>query len=104
MYTVTPIKTIPGDIDPLIMDNAYTATSFIQDQMMAQYEKLVIELLRNILKREPFPEDAKDLSMIYMAGFSDSHDVAYKGAKIGTVTQNTDFEKGTMGWVFKPTE
>lgn len=95
---------LPDNIDLLILDNAYSTQNHISDMLVQQYEKLVIELLRNILKREPVPEDAKDLNMIYRQGIHGVHDVSYKGYKIGTITQTLDFEKGSLGWRFDPCE
>lgn len=95
---------LPNYLDSKILDNAYPTQKSITDLILQQYENLIVELLRNILKREPVPEDAKDLNMIYIQGITDTHDVSWKGHKIGTIKQTTDFEKGRVGWQFYPCE
>jgi Na+-translocating ferredoxin:NAD+ oxidoreductase RnfG subunit len=71
----------------------------------AEAEKNVIkEVLRQILKRDPTLEDAKDLHKFQQEGEFDKYYLAYKNLKLGTVYRNTNIEGGKMGFEFMPFE
>ena len=67
-------------------------------------ENVIKEVLRQILKREPTLEDAKDLLKFQQEGEFDKYYLAYKNLKLGTVYCNTNIEGGKMGVEFVPFE
>lgn len=67
-------------------------------------ENVIKEVLRQILKREPTLEDAKELHRFQMEGEFDKYYLAYKNLKLGTVYRNTNIEGGKMGVEFVPFE
>ncbi len=67
-------------------------------------ENVLKEVLRQILKREPTLEDAKDLHRFQQQGEFDKYYLAYKNLKLGTVYRNTNIEGGKMGVEFVPFE
>lgn len=67
-------------------------------------ENVIKEVLRQILKREPTLEDAKDLHKFQQEGEFDKYYLAYKNMKLGTVYRNTNIEGGKMGVEFVPFE
>lgn len=88
---------LPDDTIPNLMAE-------ITGKWMGLHENLVKHILRKILNREPIPEDAKELSFIFMQDIEDKKDLAYKGEKIGTIVNNYGYSDGRMGFVFYPTE
>lgn len=85
-------------------DEHYSAMTEIMNSWTGLHENLVKQILREILKREPVPEDAKELSFISMEGLDDKRDVAYQMAKIGTIQYNFGDKDGKMGLTFYPTD
>ena len=89
-----------------------TVTSSALSDMMAQItknfaeleENVIKEVLRQILKREPIPKDAKDLHKFQNLGEFDKYYLAYKNLKLGTVYRNTNGEGGKIGVEFVPFE
>jgi Na+-translocating ferredoxin:NAD+ oxidoreductase RnfG subunit len=87
-------------------------TSIALTDMMAQItknfadaeENVIKEVLRQLLKREPTLEDAKDLHKFQLEGEFDKYYLAYKNLKLGTVYRNTNIEGGKMGVEFVPFE
>lgn len=72
-------------------------------KMLAAEEKVVKDVLRSLLKREPTIEDAKDLHMLKMEGIEDSYDLAFKKLKLGRITRNFSLDKDyKMGVTFTP--
>jgi Na+-translocating ferredoxin:NAD+ oxidoreductase RnfG subunit len=67
-------------------------------------ENVIKEVLRQILKREPTLEDAKDLHKFQKEGEFDKYYLAYKNLKLGTVYRNMNTEGGKMGVEFVPFE
>lgn len=65
-------------------------------------DNVIKEVLRQILKREPTLEDAKDLCKFQQEGEFDKYVLAYKNRKLGTVYINSNFEGGKMGIKFVP--
>ena len=76
----------------------------ITKQMMEAEENCLKEVLRQLLKREPTVEDAKDLQRYQKEGYFDKYYLAYKGLKLGTVFMNYNIEGGKMGVEFVPFE
>lgn len=62
------------------------------------------EVLRQILKREPTLEDAKDLTRFKRDGEFDKYYLAYKNMKLGTVHYNMNIEGCRVGVEFVPFE
>lgn len=83
-------------------ENMLSIQEDIVTQMIQKHEDLLKEILRQILKREPVLEDAKDLCRITMDGVIDKYDLAYKGHKIGVVTIDSDYKNGKVGYTFYP--
>jgi len=81
-----------------------SAMDEIMNNWVGLHENIIKKLLREILKREPIPEDAKELSFISMELLDDKKDVAYQMAKIGTIEYNFGNKDGRMGFTFYPTE
>ena len=92
--------------------NKGAVTSSALSDIMAQItknfaeaeENVIKEVLRQILKREPTLEDAKDLHKFQQEGEFDKYYLAYKNLKLGTVYRNTNIEGGKMGVKFVPFE
>lgn len=76
----------------------------ITKQMMEAEENVLKDVLRNLLKREPTLEDAKDLHRYQQEGEFDKYFLAYKNLKLGTVYRNYNIEGGKMGVEFVPFE
>lgn len=99
-----------GDENPTLNKGAVTSSALTD--MMAQItknfaeaeENVIKEVLRQILKREPTLEDAKDLHRFQKEGEFDKCYLAYKNLKLGTVYRNTNIEGGKMGVEFVPFE
>ncbi|MFI0427758.1 MAG: hypothetical protein ACH34V_12475 [Flavobacterium sp.] len=99
-----------GDENPALNKGAVTSSALTD--MMAQItknfadaeENVIKEVLRQILKREPTLEDAKDLHKFQQEGEFDKYYLAYKNLKLGTVYRNTNIECGKMGVEFVPFE
>ena len=99
-----------GDENPALNKGAVTSSDL--SDMMAQItknfaeveENVIKEVLRQILKREPTLEDAKDLHRFQKEGEFDKYYLAYKNMKLGTVYRNTNIEGGKMGVEFVPFE
>ena len=99
-----------GDENPAL--NKGDVTSIALSDMMAQIinnfadveENVLKEVLRQILKREPTLEDAKDLHRFQKEGEFDKYYLAYKNMKLGTVYRNTNIEGGKIGVEFVPFE
>lgn len=99
-----------GDENPAL--NKAAVTSSALTDMMAQItknfadleENVIKDVLRQILKREPTLEDAKDLHRFQKEGEFDRYYLAYKNLKLGTVYRNTNIEGGKMGVEFVPFE
>jgi Na+-translocating ferredoxin:NAD+ oxidoreductase RnfG subunit len=95
---------------PALRKNAVTSSAL--SDMMAQItknfaeaeENVIKEVLRQILKREPTLEDAKDLHKFQQEGEFDKYYLAYKNLKLGTVYHNTNIEGNKMGVEFVPFE
>lgn len=72
---------------------------------MAEAEEMVIkDVLRNLLKREPTIDDAKDIQILKIEGCFDWYFLAYKNLKLGKVTRNYDLEGGKIGVRFDSCE
>lgn len=92
--------------------NKDAVTSISLTDMMAQItknfaeaeENVIKEVLRQILKREPTLEDAKDLERFQQEGEFDKYYLAYKNLKLGKVYRNYNIEGGKMGVKFVPFE
>lgn len=99
-----------GDENPALNKGAVTSSALTD--MMAQItknfaeaeEKVIKDVLRQLLKREPTLEDAKDLHRFQQEGEFDKYYLAYKGLKLGTVYRNTNIGGGKMGVEFVPFE
>lgn len=99
-----------GDENPEL--NKAAVTSSALSAMMTQItknfaeaeENVIKEVLRQILKREPTLEDAKDLQRFQQEGEFDKYYLAYKNLKLGTVYRNTNIEGGKIGVEFVPFE
>ena len=99
-----------GDENPALNKGAVTSSAL--SDMMAQINKnfadaeenVIKEILRQILKREPTLDDAKDLQQFQQEGEFDKYYLAYKNLKLGTVYRNTNIEGGKMGVEFVPFE
>lgn len=76
----------------------------ITRKMMEAEENVIKDVLRNLLKREPTLEDAKDLHRFQQEGEFDKYYLAYKNLKLGTVYRNYNIEGGKMGVEFVPFE
>lgn len=76
----------------------------ITKQMMEAEENVIKDVLRQLLKREPTLEDAKDLHRFQKEGEFDKYYLAYKNLKLGTVYRNTNIEGVKMGVEFVPFE
>lgn len=76
----------------------------ITKQMMEAEENVIKDVLRQLLKREPTLEDAKDLHRFQKEGEFDKYYLAYKNLKLGTVYRNTNIEGGKMVVEFVPFE
>lgn len=76
----------------------------ITRKMMEVEENVLKDVLRNLLKREPTLEDAKDLHRYQQEGEFDKYFLAYKNLKLGTVYRNYNIEGGKMGVEFVPFE
>ena len=74
----------------------------IQDQinqaMVDCHEKVLKDVLRQLLKREPVLEDAKRLTRYTYQGVFEYYDLAFDGVKVGRVTY------GGASVVFEPVE
>jgi len=103
-------KLFYGDENPALNKGAVTSSAL--SDMMAQINKnfadaeenVIKEILRQILKREPTLDDAKDLQQFQQEGEFDKYYLAYKNLKLGTVYRNTNIEGGKMGVEFVPFE
>lgn len=103
-------KLSDGDENPALNKGAVTSSALTD--MMAQItknfaeaeENVIKEVLRQILKREPTLEDAKDLHRFQQEGEFDKYYLAYKNIKLGTVYRNMNIEGGKMGVEFVPFE
>ena len=97
-----------GNENPAL--NKGDVTNIDLSDMMAQItknfaeveENVIKEVLRQILKREPTLEDAKDLHRFQKEGEFDKYYLAYKNMKLGTVYRNTN--SGKIGVEFVPFE
>lgn len=78
--------------------------SALTDMIAKAEENVIKEVLRQILKREPTLEDAKDLHRFQKEGEFDKYYLAYKNLKLGTVYFNMNIEGGKMGVEFVPFE
>lgn len=76
----------------------------ITKQMMEAEENVIKDVLRQLLKREPTLEDAKDLHRFQKEGEFYKYYLAYKNLKLGIVHRNTNIEGGKMGAEFVPFE
>jgi len=76
----------------------------ITNNLLEAEENVIKEVLRQILKREPTLEDAKDLHRFQQEGEFYKYYLAYKNMKLGTVYRNTNIEGGKMGFEFVPFE
>lgn len=76
----------------------------ITRKMMEAEENVIKDVLRNLLKREPTLEDAKDLHRFQQEGEFDKYYLAYKNLKLGTVYRNYNIDGGKMGVEFVPFE
>jgi len=76
----------------------------ITRKMMEAEENVIKDVLRNLLKREPTLEDAKDLHRFQQEGEFDKYYLAYKNLKLGTIYRNYNIEGGKMGVEFVPFE
>lgn len=74
----------------------------VNKQFLEAEEKVVKEVLRNLLKREPTIEDAKDLTKFYMDGQFDKYHLAYKNLKLGNVHFNMALDGKNFGIEFIP--
>lgn len=85
------------------MPNSFDAmtNSFIS-MIHQKQEEVLLNILRQILKREPTIEDAKDVTIGYPQGKPDIYYLAYKGTTIGTVKTVLDGTRGTV--TFTPSE
>jgi hypothetical protein len=78
--------------------------SQITKKMANEERKVIKEVLRQIIKREPTLEDAKDLHKFKQEGEFNKYYLAYKNLKLGTVYRNINIEEGKMGVDFVPFE
>ena len=76
----------------------------ITNKFAAAEDNVIKEILRQILKREPTLEDAKDLQRFQEEGEFDKYYLVYKNLKLGTVYRNTNIESGKMEVEFVPFE
>lgn len=80
------------------------ANEFIQ-KFIETEDKLLKQVAKNLLKREPTIEDYRDFQVLRMEGVEDEYDLAYKNMKLGTVKRNFHpDENGKAGVVFTPFE
>lgn len=91
------IAVIDGSAMPDIMAK-------ITRKMMEAEENVLKDVLRNLLKREPALEDAKELHKYQQEGEFDKYFLAYKNLKLGTVYRNYNIEGKKMGVEFVPFE
>ncbi|HND46691.1 MAG TPA: hypothetical protein PLC61_09895 [Chitinophagales bacterium] len=78
--------------------------NLISKKMAEAEENVIKDVLRQLLKREPTLEDAKDLHKFQKEGEFDKYHLAYKNLKLGTVYRNINIEGGKMGVEFVPFE
>jgi Na+-translocating ferredoxin:NAD+ oxidoreductase RnfG subunit len=76
----------------------------ITNEFAKAENNVIKEVLRQIVKREPTLEDAKDLQRFQKEGEVNKYYLAYKNLKLGTVYLNTNIESGKMGVEFVPFE
>jgi hypothetical protein len=90
-----------GGVSSSAIDDIMTK---ITNNLLNAEEEVLKGVLRQILKREPTLEDAKDLQRFQQQGEFDKYYLAYKNLKLGTVYRNTNIEGGSMGVKFVPFE
>lgn len=74
-------------------------------QMAEKEEEFYREVLRQILKREPTIEDAKDITLAINPKYPNQELIAYKGNTLGRIIKgydNADFIMNTFKWTFEP--
>lgn len=76
-------------------------TNIIKQRMQAE-ESVIKEVLRQLLKREPTLEDAKNLHIYQKQGEFNKYRLDYKNLKLGTIYRNTNFIDGKIEIEFIP--
>jgi hypothetical protein len=94
-------------IDPKLQDTLYHLQNKVIEIMMEKEEKVIKEVLENLLKRKPTIEDAKGCTRMFNGDNINEFYLHYEGVCLGSIKRNfnTSINKQpTFNITFTPSE
>lgn len=92
-------------IDEMHLKDLMSFQDSLMLQMAAKQDDFYKEVLRQVLKREPTIEDAKDITLAIHPDYPNQELIAYKNIPIGRIIKGWDVGviTNSFKWTFEPT-